>query len=79
MKDCKLLQQMRTNPRDWRIDDVEQIAHTFGCTCSAPRRGSHYKVGHSAVEEILTIPAQRPIKPCYIRNLVKLIDRVRNL
>jgi hypothetical protein len=35
---------------------------------------SHYKVSHPAAREILTIPHRRPIKPVYIRKLVKLID-----
>lgn len=72
-----LLARMRTNPRDWRIDDVASVCRRAGLTCTAPRKGSHYKVSHTALAEILTIPANRPIKPIYIRDLVRMIDAVQ--
>ena len=72
-----LLEQMRRNPRDWRIGEVERLCGSERVDCSAPRKGSHYKVRHAAMAEILTIPAHRPIKPVYIRALVRFIDAVR--
>jgi len=42
-----------------------------------PRKGSHYKVSHGAMPMILTIPAHRPIKPVYVRDLVRFVDAVR--
>jgi hypothetical protein len=41
-----------------------------------PRKGSHYKVKHVSHVEILTVPAHRPIKPVYILDLVRFIERV---
>ena len=73
----KLLQQMRNNPRDWRIEDIITVCVTLGIECTAPRKGSHYKVKHPNVAEILTIPAHRPIKPVYIRELIKFIAAAR--
>ena len=73
----KLLERMRANPRDWRIEDVERVCFLAGVACTAPRGGSHYKVKHPAMIQILTIPAHRPIKPVYIRDLVRFIDAVR--
>jgi predicted RNA binding protein YcfA (HicA-like mRNA interferase family) len=70
----KLLERMRYNPRDWRIEDIVTVCEGLGIACNAPRKGSHYKVKHSDVREILTIPAHRPIKPVYIRDLIKFID-----
>jgi predicted RNA binding protein YcfA (HicA-like mRNA interferase family) len=72
----KLLERMRSNPRDWRIDDVVRVCDAFGVACAAPRKGSHYKVKHPSQDEILTIPAHRPIKPVYIADLVRFIERV---
>ena len=72
----KLLERMRANPRDWRIEDAEAVCRANGVTCTPPRAGSHYKVKHADVVEILTIPAHRPIKPVYIRALVRFIDEV---
>jgi hypothetical protein len=73
---AKLLDRMRANPRDWRIEDVASVCAAFGIGCTPPRNGSHYKIKHDAMPLILTIPAQRPIKPVYIRELVRFIDAV---
>jgi hypothetical protein len=73
----KLLDRMRANPRDWRIDDVLALCRAYGVDCSPPRKGSHYKVKHASMEEILTVPAHRPIKPVYIRDLVRFVDAAR--
>ena len=72
----KLLERMRANPRDWRIEDVEVVCAAFGVACTAPGKGSHYKVKHESQAEMLTIPARRPIKPVYIADLVGFIDAV---
>jgi len=72
----ELLEQMRANPRDWRIADVERLCVTYGLACTPPRKGSHCKVSHRTLAAILTIPAHRPIKPVYIRELVRCVDMV---
>lgn len=72
----KLLDQMRANPRDWRIEDVVRLCGAFGVACTPPKKGSHYKVKHPSQDEILTIPAHRPIKAVYIADLVRFIERV---
>ncbi len=73
----KLLDRMRANPRDWRIADIERLCSEFGIACTPPRKGSHYKVSHGAMPMILTIPAHRPIKPVYIRDLIRFVNAVR--
>lgn len=72
----KLLERMRRNPRDWRIEDVQAVCSAFGAACTAPRKGSHYKVKHESQREILTVPAHRPIKSVYIAELVRFLDAV---
>jgi len=71
---------MRRNPRsNWTIGDVEALCREHGVTCEPARSGgSHYKIAHRAIPEILTIPFKRPIKPVYIRKLVAFIDAVRD-
>jgi hypothetical protein len=70
--------QMRRNPAaDWSIADVEAVCREHGLRCSAPSGGgSHYKVSHPFQRDILTIPSRRPVKPIYIRKLVRFIDQV---
>ena len=57
--------------------DVERLCAGYGVDCTPPRKGSHYKVKHGTMASILTIPAHRPIKPVYIRDLVAFIDTLR--
>ena len=72
------LEQMRASPsNDWRIRDVETLCLEHGLTCSPPRGGgSHYKVGHPMIADILSIPFARPIKSVYIRKHVQMVDAV---
>ena len=73
----ELLERTRANPRDGWIADIEQVCRSNDVDCTPPRAGSHYKVKHPAMREILVVPARRPIKPVYIRALVRFIDAVR--
>ena len=79
MPQASLLDRMRANPQaDWRIADIETLCRTHGVLCEPPRGGgSHYRVSHPDRSEKLTIPYKRPIKPVYIRALVRFIDAVR--
>jgi hypothetical protein len=59
----KLLERMRTNPRDWRIEDVATVCAAFGIACTPPRKGSHYKVKHEGRAETLTVPRTSRSRP----------------
>jgi hypothetical protein len=64
---------MRRNPAgDWRIEDVERLCRDHGLLFRAGKGTSHAK--YPGVHEILTILARRPIKPVYIRKLVRYIE-----
>ncbi len=73
-----LLARMQRNPvADWTIADVEKLCREHDIKCYPPSGGgSHYKIAHPVVQEILTIPARRPIKPKYIRLLGKFVRLV---
>ncbi len=73
----KMLEAMRANPAgDWTISDIEKVAKGVGLTVRTPRRGSHYTISHPDLDEILTIPARRPLKPVYLRKFVSMIDSI---
>ena len=76
-----LLERMRRNPAgDRAIRDVESVCGAYGINCVPPTGGgSHYKVSHASQREILTVPFRRPVKPVYIRKLVRFIEAVRNV
>ena len=70
-----VVERMRSNPKgDWTIDDVRTACRQAGLRCDPPSGGSHWKVSHPALRDVLTVPARRPIKPVYIRKLVRLVE-----
>ena len=72
-------ERMKRNPvGDWTIHDIEVLCRREGIEFLSPRRGDHYKITHASQTEILTVPAHRPIRPVYIRMLVKFVERVRS-
>lgn len=77
IKADKLLAQMRQNPAaDWTIGDIARVCGGLGWQCLPPSGGgSHWKVTAPGMEPILTVPARRPIKPVYIRQLLAMIER----
>lgn len=81
LRPIRLIDRMRRAPQaDWKIDDVVVACREHGLICEPPRGGgSHYKIAHGGIREIVTIPYRRPIKPVYIRKLVKLIEQVERL
>jgi len=57
--------------------DVIGVCREHGLTISTPRGGgSHYKIAHSSLPDMLTVPFARPIKSVYIRKLVRMADAV---
>ena len=77
----KRLEAMRANPKgQWRIKDVEDVCAEFATLCEPARGGSsHYKIAHPQMREKLSTPFARPIKPVYIRQLVRFLDAVARL
>ena len=74
----KFLEKMRNNPRDWNLENVITACNQNGLDIRAGK-GSHHVVSHEKLPMMVTIPAHRPIKPIYIKKLVELIDKVREL
>ena len=72
----KLLERMRANPRDWRIEDVRTLCNAFEIDFDPPSGGSHFGVSTPDRVHALTIPFARPIKFVYIRKLVRFVDTV---
>ncbi|HYG30648.1 MAG TPA: type II toxin-antitoxin system HicA family toxin [Allosphingosinicella sp.] len=72
----KLLNRMRANPRDWRIEDVQALCKAFDIDIDRPSGGSHYGVSAPGSSQHVTVPFARPIKAVYIRKLVRFVDAV---
>ena len=75
-KPNKLLARMRNNPAgDWTMDDLRTLCRQVGAHFDAPKRGSHFVVWLIHPANRVVIPARRPVKTCYIRDLVRLIEK----
>ena len=74
----KRLEAMRANPRgDWRIADIKAVCREHGLRCEPPGGGgSHFKIAHPRLADMLSIPFARPIKSVYIRKLIAMIAAV---
>lgn len=72
----KLLEKMRRNPRDWRIEDLEMLALKFGLEVRKPG-GSHAIFFHEVTGRQLSVPARRPIKPIYVTAFIALLDEIK--
>ena len=74
-KHAKTLAKMRNNPRDWRIDELVSVAALYGIEIRNDG-GSHHVFSHPSVLQAVCIPAHRPVKPLYVRQLLALIDQI---
>ena len=68
----KILEQMKANPRDWRIESLKSVAEALGLVHRQPA-GSHVIFRHSN-GAMLSVPARRPIKPVYVKKFVRLVE-----
>ena len=55
---------------------LKPFAASAGWPATLSGGGSHYKVSHPSRWDIVTVPANRPIKPFYIKKLVAFLDGV---
>ena len=69
----KLLERMRQNPRNWRIEDLERLAGHLGFSVRKAR-GSHVTFSAPDCPTVVTVPAHKPVKPAYVRLFLKLAD-----
>jgi hypothetical protein len=71
-KIAKILQKMRHNPCDWRIEDIKTIAKRYDIDYRQP--GSSHVTFRFLNGDKLTIPAHKPLKPIYIQKFISLLD-----
>jgi len=67
----KILDKMRENPRDWRIESLKVVARAYDIVWR--QRGSSHVVFVRPDGRTLPVPARRPIKPVYIRKFIQFV------
>jgi len=70
----KLLEAMRGNPLDWRIEQLQTVARKHGIDWRQEGTSHCYFV--RADGKTLSVPAHRPIKPVYVKKFVALVKGV---
>lgn len=77
-KKRSLLEQMFENPvNDWTILDVKKLCQKEGLEFREGA-GSHSVVSSPYLRDSLTIPARKPIKPRYIKELTGYVGAHRH-
>jgi len=71
----KIIEKMRGNPRDWRMNSLEVVAKNMGMKIRKSG-GSHAVFLHAESNLAVTVPAKRPIKPIYITQFLALVDDI---
>jgi len=75
----KLLERMRRNSRaDWTMENLLTIVRRVGIEVRNSD-GSHHVFSFPGVEEDLTVPYKRPIKPVYVKKFLALVDASREV
>jgi hypothetical protein len=73
----KILKRMRTNPRDWRIEDLKTVADRYAIPYQ--QQGTIHVVFIHKAAGLVSIPCARPIKPVYVRRFLALIDKLEGV
>ena len=73
----KILNKMRQNPQNWRIEHFETVAVQYKVLIRKSG-GSHVIFDHPKWIELLSVPSRRPIKPIYVKKFLALIDILEN-
>jgi len=72
----KRLERIRSNPKNVRFEDLDQLLIDFGFTLRQPRGGSsHYIYVREGFR--LTIPINRPhLREVYVKQVLKLLEGI---
>lgn len=68
---------MRNNPRDWRIEDLKAIARRSGV--DVVHEGTSHVVFRHQTAGKVSVPADRPVKPVYVRLFLAIIDKLEDV
>ncbi|MCW8167323.1 hypothetical protein D8B22_17895 [Verminephrobacter aporrectodeae subsp. tuberculatae] len=67
----KLLESMRRNPLDWRIGQFQTVARQHGIAWR--QEGTSHCCFVRTDGRTLSVPAQRPVKPIYVKKFLAFV------
>lgn len=68
----KKIQKLLSQPNDIAYDELRYVLLGLGCVERNGERGSHVVFVHSVTGERITVPVQKPVKRCYIVQVIKM-------
>lgn len=75
----KLYDKMVRNPKDIDFEELDKLLKRYGFNCRQPRKGSsHYTYYHLNLDEILTVPKERPVKAVYVKIALEAIKKLED-
>jgi len=73
----KLFAHIMNNPKDVNFDELDKVLRHYGFNCRQSGSGSsHYVYYHRSLQDILTIPKNRPIKVIYVKKAIEAIEQL---
>ena len=75
----KRLEKLRQSQNNVSMQELSQVLDDFGFEIEHSPNGSHYKFEYNKSGFVIRviIPFCRPIKPYYVKDAIKAIDRVK--
>ena len=75
MRRERRIERLRRSQTDVSPDQLRAALESVGFTLERIR-GSHYRYSHPALARNLIIPYRRPLRPVYVKDALKAIDKV---
>ena len=69
----KLVEKIRQAPNNVNFETLEKILFGIGFVCNKKNKGSHNVFRKSGFDHI-NIPKHKPIKPHYVKKVIKAFD-----
>ena len=77
-KFSKLYAKIVHNPKDVEFEELDKILRKYNFKRRQPSKGSsHYTYSHDKIDDILTVPKDKPIKAIYVKDVIAAIEKLR--
>ncbi|ACV61113.1 hypothetical protein Dtox_0157 [Desulfofarcimen acetoxidans DSM 771] len=77
-KFSKLYTKIVRNPKDVEFDELDKILKKYNFKRRQPSKGSsHYTYFHDKIDDIVTVPKDKPIKSIYVKIAIAAIEKLR--
>ena len=73
----KLYAKIVRNPKNVEFEELDKILNRYNFKRRQPRKGSsHYTYSHDKIDDIITIPKDKPLKAIYVKDAITAIEKL---